>query len=368
MSNKLLYLLAFFCLAFSIPTVFATHSNQQIIAISDIHFDPFMGCHLQKYCSTVKELQRSPIEKWDSILARNKAQLQARLRIGMDTNYALLTKLIKQVKPYASQPNNSFMIITGDYLAHNIDKNYHLYFKTSKGYQVFIRKVFRYLYAKLRTICPANLGVYFVMGNNDGYLGDYVINADQQFFKDISLDWSELNEIASSGSKIDHQLLSRNGSYARNITPSLKLIVLNTLIFLKKAKGENKEAHAQLIINWLNKQLARAKQKHQKVILAYHIPQSVAPTKRLLSPKTANLWLDDINQAYIKLAQQYDTTIIGMLHGHVHRPEFMRLHRDPNHPLPQYLISSVSPIFGNSPSFTIFTLTSDKLSSKVVTF
>ncbi len=357
-------LLLFFIFAL-IPfyTVSATPSQQQFIALSDLHFDPFVGCHFKKYCRMLTKLRATAVTHWHTILKQNIGQQNARLRLGQDTNLALLSQTTKRVKEEVNQRPIQFIVITGDFLGHHFLSNYKKYFGSTKSYRQFVRNTFQFLYQTLRKAIPAHIPLYFVMGNNDGYLGDYVINADHSFFKDITNDWPELNYLpALEKSKY---WLDSYGAYAAT-KQNLRLVILNSNLLYKTTKGSHKEQKAKKMLDWLEQQLSFAKQHHQKALLFYHIPFGIQPKKKLLPGSNRGLWIKNANRRYIQIEKDYKQTILGMIHGHVHRSLFMKLHIDHAHPMPQYLVSSVSPVFGNRARLGVFTIKGDELTQKKI--
>lgn len=352
---KKIILMAFFSITLIYP-IMGQSTDFNFIALSDIHFDPFQGCHFKKTCKNVSLLAKAPLTEWQALLSTNYQQRNAHLLLGMDSNQYLLDKLLTQLNKTIKEKKPQFIIITGDFIAHGIEKNYHEYFHTAKGYKNFIRKLFQYLQYQLRS-ASNQTPLYFVMGNNDGYLGDYASNAGGQFFKDIQQDWPELTKSKGENSR----LLSKSGNYAITSFPHWRLIVLNSNLFYKKTRGKLKAAYAKASLTWLSRQLSQAKTQKQKVLLFYHIPYGIQPSKRFLAPEVAALWMPDSNQTFFTLATQYKEIIKGIFHGHVHRKAFMVLHTNRAQPLSQTLISSISPIFGNQPMFNFVTVEKDKV-------
>ena len=340
-------------------------SNEAIhfIALSDIHLDPFHGCHFSKVCKTVYQLASAPIVNWHDILLSNRQQKNPHLLLGMDTNQYLFDKTLVQLKKQIKRKKPEFIVITGDFIAHGIDKNYQRYFNSSKGYENFIRKLFQYIHSQLQAAAP-KLPIYFVMGNNDGYLGDYVSNAGLQFFKDIKQDWPDLSQPQEHNS----DLLDRSGNYAITTKNNKwRLVMLNTHLFYKKTKGENKKAYADESLIWLDKQLNFAKKNKQKVLLFYHIPYGIQPSKRYLPADVAALWTAESNNAFLALTTQHKDIIKGLFHGHLHREAFMKLHKNTNKALPQKLICAISPIFGNESTLSVIDHKDDRLTLKQIT-
>lgn len=326
------------------------------IAISDIHFDPFIGCHFQKSCQTFALLVNNPVTKWETILSKNPGQMTGRLLLGMDSNLELLNRTLATLMLQLKQTKAGFIVHTGDLIAHNMESNYQRYFKSRQGYQAFVHKLFQYLQAKLQS-AAGKVPVYFVMGNNDGYRGDYISNAGGAFFKDLANDWEGLKQKNNENSR----LLAKSGNYSVEVAPNWRLIMLNTNLFYKKTKGKLKSVYAHESMQWLSKQLEMAYKLKQHVLMFYHIPYGVIPSKRFMNQETAALWDGDINHKFYDLVTIYRTQIKGLIHGHIHREAFMALHTNTTAPLPQHLVSSVSPIFGNIPTFKIFHYKNNKL-------
>ena len=354
--SKRLFLLIFFI--FFGTSLFATPSSTikkpSFIAISDLHFDPFIGCHNQKHCKTIKKLLNSDIKQWDKILNANKIQRNPRLRIGMDSNLALLDQVTDKLKNQVLHQPTQFIVITGDLLAHNLKENYFRYFKTERYYPNFVRHIFKFVQNKIQK-SVGYLPVFFVMGNNDGYLGDYVVNADGKFFEDLAKDWYAFKDLKKLQPIENIKYLSRNGAYSYN-NNNLRMIFLNTNLLHDKTTGRNKSEHAKLMMNWLKQQLNLAKYKNEKVLMFYHIPYGNHPGKKFLRQSNNSLWEEKNKEKFLPLFHTHKKRILGLIHGHVHREFFMKLHRDRQVDLPQYLVSAVSPIFGNKPSFTVFEL------------
>lgn len=342
-------------------TSLSTSTPFKFIALSDIHFDPFLGCHFKKTCQTVEQLRSAPISQWDDILSKNTAQQNKRLQLGMDSNFYLLNRTLSELNKQIQLTNPAFVIHTGDFIAHGIDANYEHYFKSHQGYQAFIGKLFQYLHVKLQNAAN-KVPVYFVMGNNDGYRGDYVINAGGDFFKDIATDWPALTQ----ANKENNQLLTTSGNYAIETSPNWRLIVLNTNLFYKKTTGNLKEMYAHQAIDWFARQLEKAKQQNQQVLVFYHIPYGITPSKRLMDQNAAALWNADINHRFYELANAYNHQIKGLIHGHVHRDSFMALHENHEAPLTQHLVCAISPIFGNAATFMVLEVADGLLKSKTI--
>lgn len=324
-------------------------STTSFIAVSDVHFDPFIGCKLKQHCTLVEQLKQKNIKQWDALFVKNRWQNKPVLLIGKDTNWALLNATFQQLTTKLKQGNEAFVVATGDYIGHDMVDKYRRYFGTLDGYQPFIRKVYQYLIYRFHQAIGAR-PLYFVMGNNDGYLGDYVINAGGSFFKEAAVDWQPL-----IGSAVKQPSFGELGNYVVD-HDKLRLVVLNSNIFASNTRGEAKQKQMAKTLGWLKQQLEVAKQRHQKIVLFYHIPYGIRPASILLSLGAKPNWAPWFSERFFKLYHDYKENVLGIVHGHVHRPLFMKAQYDKRHPLPQHLIPAISPIFGNKPFFSRVTV------------
>jgi hypothetical protein len=90
----------------------AKAANNKFLLVSDIHFDPMADPTL------VAELAAAEPAQWDAILQRSK--LTRFSQYGQDTNWWLLQSALDQMRK--TLPHPSFVMYTGDLLAHGFPK------------------------------------------------------------------------------------------------------------------------------------------------------------------------------------------------------------------------------------------------------
>jgi sphingomyelin phosphodiesterase acid-like 3 len=315
-------LLLFFCSA--IPFAYSANDKaiDYFLALSDIHFDPFISCKT-KPCALIQKLREQPTTQWPQILSLYDRQAP---QFKKNTNYVLLNSMLKAANQAVESKQAQFVLVLGDFLGHEYYTQYKRFSgdKLKAGYQAFVRKTLVFLTNELKAAFP-NISVYMVVGNNDSYQGDYFMIYNGAFFNETASLWSDLIKDPHQRSAMRDQF-TQAGYYALDLSkPShLRLIVLNTNYFSSKAKGPAISDVASKELNWLHAQLQQVKEKNQKALIVMHMPEGfdVYATLHTRLFRLITLW----KAPYIKRFQVELETFA-----------------------PQ--IAAISPIFGNNPGF-----------------
>lgn len=329
------------------------HESQiaKFISVSDIHFDPFLGCdELPKPCVILDELRATNYKVWANVLAKYKNKTHARYQ--QDTNYALLESLFYNLKTISLETNPQFVLILGDFLAHNFHKKYKKFSgdKSPAGYQKFVKQTLQFLTYEINKTFPIT-DVYPAVGNNDSYTGNYSVVPKGTFLQDAGDIWSVLIK-----SKIAQESFHKNfataGYYAVTLTKkNLRLIMLDTVLFYPKIQSEKARLFAKKQLSWLRDELLMAQRNHHAVLLAYHIPAT------LVTPLTTikEFWQSSYIIEFTSIIKEFSTIIVGILPGHIHIDMFRLINPWKNViELPVIYTPSISPVYGNNPSFKIF--------------
>ncbi len=349
------------------------------LLVSDIHFDPFHDP------ARAQQLVDAPVSQWNSILAAppspNQAQAFAELQQtcharGVDTPYPLLRSSLEAMR--SRQSDARFIMLSGDLLAHNFLCRYKTLFPTPAqtrdprcdpgavrcDYQLFVLKTLRFVMAELRASFPG-VPVYAALGNNDTACGDYLLDAASNFLAQSGAIFAE--GLPPSQQPQARQAFAQGGYYSVPMAAMrrTRLIVLND-IFLSPdyltCKHQPDAAAATVEMAWLRKQLAEARRSGQRVWVMGHIPPGVDPfstvakLKDVCGSEQPVMFLSSDTMADLLIA--YADVIRLGLFAHSHMDE-MRLLRPPAgnpalaHSVAIKIISSISPVDGNNPSFTI---------------
>jgi sphingomyelin phosphodiesterase acid-like 3 len=209
-----------------------------------------------------------------------------------------------------------------------------------------------------------NVPVYAALGNNDSDCGDYRLDTHSEF---LAVTGKEVTKYFPASERQSAEESFAVGGYYSISLPieNTRLLVLNDLFMSKNyatcaGKADPTAADAQLA--WLRQQLAGARANKQKVWVMGHIPPGVdlyatatrfidvcggqAPILYLSSEKMAN-----------ELVEFSDVVQLAIF-GHNHMDE-MRLLKGDGQSLTSSksvtvkVVSSISPINGNHPSFTL---------------
>lgn len=339
----------------------ATENNSHFLVFSDIHFDPFNSCNDQVPCPLIQKLQQSDVSKWSALLSTDSSMPNYR----QNTNYFLLMSSLNAAQKIAAENQVQFVLILGDFLGHDLRSLYKKYTleKSFSSYQNFIRKIITFLVQKISATFP-NTDVYFIIGNNDTYYSDYVIRPRGpflQFFANSSagLIKNKLNRAAFL------KEFPKAGYYAVNMPSpsSLRLIVLNSVLFSRNARGKGVEAAAEDQLQWLDKQLQAARDNHQKVFLAMHIPMSIDiyASMRLPVFRLIELWQPKYFEQYREELEKYAPEIAGIFTGHLHADWFQILRFEKLNEIPFFGNPALSPVYGTTPGFKIYSYSNNPI-------
>jgi sphingomyelin phosphodiesterase acid-like 3 len=335
---------------------FSQAPNQQLLILSDVHFNPFADQGL------VTELAAAPPERWEQILDRSKPENFSGYH--HDTNWWLLQSALDATR--ATEPHPALVIVAGDLLAHQFPQTYQTttHDVDRAHYRAFVRKTVVFLAAELHKRFKETR-ILITPGNNDDECGDYDIKADGPFLSDTA---RLVSKLAGAGGplKADWRAL---GSYSFQppSIPGLRILSVNTVFFSNKYQAAS-FAHAcapvtsdagERTFSWLEKKLAEAKQAKQKVWLMFHIPPGIdgyasmtqmehvpaAQCGKAIVPMWKPMW----TERFSGVVQQYQSTISAIFAGHTHTDDFRLIGTaafvliDP----------PISPIYGQNPAFRV---------------
>jgi sphingomyelin phosphodiesterase acid-like 3 len=318
---------------------------EKFLSVSDIHFNPFADPAL------VTKLEAADVPEWEAILA--SSTITAFSTYGNDLNDPLFRSAMGEMQKQLPSP--AFVLISGDFMAHDFDQNYQKYAtdKSPAAYTAFVKKTNEYIASRFRKAYPG-VRIYPTLGNNDSNCGDYAVAPDGVFLKDFRDIWSPM--VASRS--FDRRFAT--GGYYRADVPALKnvrIIALNTNFFsvnYKNPCGTPGPDAGMKELEWLDAELLLARAEGKRVWLLFHIPpgmdvyDTVQYGGACPSVKTQTFWKDEYTQKYLGITARHRTAIAGSFAGHTHQDEFRFASGDFIHITP-----SLTPIFGNNPAFEV---------------
>jgi len=350
-----------------------------VLMLSDLHFDPFHDP------AKAVRLAVAPLEQWQAILdepdsggqkstfAALQKECGAR---GEDTDEALLNASLAASHHQVTKP--AFVTVGGDLLAHQFQCRYTATTRNAagksgrdapEGFAAFAAKSMNYVVRRVETEF-AGEPVYFALGNNDSDCGDYRLDAKDPLLaateKAVMDGWPAARGTRALAERAQaREDYARGGYYSLRLgrpMQRMRLVVLNDIYMSHNyatCSGQKDATAAAAELDWLQQQLQMARERHEAVWVMGHIPPGVDAYATLSkmrsvcngSPVTEFLSSPEIGQV---LARNADVIKLAIF-AHTHMDEVKLLgSADPSVPgkVPMKIVSSISPVDGNKPSFT----------------
>ena len=353
------FILFFYCCA-----VIAQQTNEgRFLNFSDIHFDPFYDTVL------VEKLIHSDYQEWESIFSASGYTTLG--KYGEDTDFRLFRSVMTEMKMRI--PGPEFIIITGDFMSHNFNENYKEFSGSddTDSLNMFIKKTMQFVTSYILKYYPATM-IFPMVGNDDAFCGNYMIEPDGEFLKMLSEEWAPLVngdhpwEFRVNGEGINRSFakdFSKGGYCLLNFPENnnLKMIILNTVFFstnYKNVCGDSLQDPGDEELRWLRNTLKQCRDSGNNVWLSYHIPPGIdifgtINGKGSCEDKIFPTWKEKYNAVFLNLMREYSGIINSGFAGHFHRDDF-RVIYDSGKPVSYiHITPSVSPIYGNNPSYQI---------------
>jgi sphingomyelin phosphodiesterase acid-like 3 len=328
--------------------------------ISDIHFNPFYDATL------MPRLLKYGADRWSMVFESSEV-------IGFgtwgkdETNYNLLKSSLEKMAAEYKNPN--FIIFTGDFIAHEFHDRYKAANNGSlEGLEYFIKKTFTFIVLEFERYFPG-APVYFSLGNNDSYAGDYLIEPEGHFLKDtepvFSVHWFQAKENKKSFGET-----YPIGGYFTVVPPDTKntrVISLNTIFFSPNHETDfNAYDPGQKELDWFEGQLKTAKAQDEKIWLLLHIPPGANVYSSVRDGVYKSFWETPYNTRFLQLVTDYASVFTAAYAGHTHMDDFRLVIDSSKAPIESvmfvHICPAISPQFGNNPGFRHLVLDWDRFS------
>lgn len=327
-------------------------SARYFLSASDIHFNPFFDPSL------MSKLINADYTGWEAIF--ESSAIQQPNGYGSDANYPLLKSALRAMQQQNSAP--SFIIISGDFLCHDFQANYSKY-ADSGSVQTFTAKTIQFLAWMLNKYFPQTV-VLPVLGNNDSYCGDYMVEPNSPFLLMFARAWAPLlrnkNKAADS---IFVAQFSKGGYYTHPFPGKVRgnLILLNTVFFSAKyynACGNTRDDPGSDELQWLKEMLEDNHLRNEVVWMVYHIPPGVDVHATLhnygdCQSNITLMWRDNYNNRFLDLIQQFSSLVRTNLAGHTHMDDFRVIYQNKLPISFIHITPAISPRFANNPGFQL---------------
>jgi sphingomyelin phosphodiesterase acid-like 3 len=210
-----------------------------------------------------------------------------------------------------------------------------------------------------------NKPFFYLPGNNDAVAGNYYSFADKEQHTALDLVPAQNLFFPQPAGVADanaaHMISFPKpfmGFYSAQVMKGLRLIAMNTVIYTPKytaVDGSTQLAEGNKQLQWLADQLADAAANNEKVYIAMHVPPGVD------AYSGKDMWKAQVSgsanwqNTFLRLTEQYQATIAGILYGHTHTDEVRRLYDSTGTRITEVAISSpgVTPNHFNNPGFKV---------------
>jgi sphingomyelin phosphodiesterase acid-like 3 len=316
----------------------------RFLALSDVHFDPFADPAI------VPKLIAAEAGRWPAIFAASRRTQPA--GAGSDTNYALLDSTLKAAAAAGGREGYDFVLLTGDLLRHDFEETFAKYGGGDKAaMSAFAVKTLTFVNREMeRRFRGAPL--IEALGNNDNDCGDYqprpgapLLAATAASLPALAGDAQALADFAAGG----------NYALAHPRTPAHLFLVLDSVFWsprYRDACGTSGVEAGSAQLAWLEWQLFRARQRRQTVSLVMHIPPGINPHESTPAAPV-RFWVDGWRDRFLAIAAAYAPVLTAGYAGHTHMDDFRILSTPAGPYLAIRVTPSVTPLFGNNPSFSV---------------
>lgn len=345
-------------------------ASGEVVHLSDVHFNPFADPALVPALIAAGEAQ------WPAIFDRSTETGVGSYGGDGETSFRLLRAALRDAS--LRQPRPDFVLFTGDIVAHNFAARYRKVRPeaTPGELEAFIAKTVAYVSHALADAFP-QAPVYFALGNNDSYCGDYWLAPGGAFLRNTAPLFGHTllrDTLGAAELAADYAA----GGYYSATPPMVKgarIVALDTVLFSAKYRLPEKESFPghcgptlgysaqQRQLRWLEAQLGEAETRLEKVWLLLHIPPGIDVYSTLVGGTTADgalkkvtsFWKPEYQKPFLELLAAHRSSIRAVFAGHTHMEDF-RLVGDQagGGQGPFVRISpAVSPQFGNNPGYSI---------------
>ncbi|GFS00715.1 acid sphingomyelinase-like phosphodiesterase 3b [Elysia marginata] len=177
-------------------------------------------------------------------------------------------------------------------------------------------------------------------GNHDFFPADYTNGTETAFYDTVCRIWS-------SWIKDPEQMLTcrRGGFYSRLVSPKLRVLAVNTVLYLIENPKSRNLTDPSAQFEWLEETLTAAREAGEKVIVSAHVPPTIP------SPSVFHWFYPQYQGRYVELMTRFSDVIVAHHYAHEHSDTFKILQRnDETGASPVFLAPSVTPLRGTKPS------------------
>ncbi|MBZ5505885.1 MAG: metallophosphoesterase [Acidobacteriia bacterium] len=319
------------------------------LVLSDIHFDPFSDPVL------ARKLASHPVERWEDDFHSSSAAGFS--QYGADTNYPLLVAVLKAAQDYGVKQHYDYVIVTGDYLAHEFKKQYQqLIGNDEAAFQAFVIKTMIFISRTIQASFPS-LPVFGILGNNDSVCGDYRLRPGSIFLDRMAKEWKGV-----ASDKEAYRDFAAGGFYAapHPTVPNHELLILNSTFWsasYNDACSPIPTDPGSAELGWLTWKLYLLQLKKKTATLIMHIPPGIDAYNSSRSGACGpaiSLWNPKYATNFLQIIATFKSILRDGYAGHMHMDDFRVIRDLAGKPFFEiHSVPAISPNYNNNPSFEI---------------
>lgn len=288
------------------------NQNDNVLIITDIHFDPFNSCG-----TTIDATSQNCVFNLINESNPQNWSFQPSLpnAFGDETNYAFFESGLANLKNIISSQNITKIFVTGDLLSHHFPTQFADYVLngTQSQQTALAINTMNYVLYKITQAVP-NSKIYYVFGNNDTDQSDYSYpTAD--FMQKITPVLAPYMADPESFS----MTFSDGGYSIMPLNNNTDVIGLNfNPLTVENSANQQDLAVAESQLTWLKKQLRVAKLNNKHIVILQHEPYGINVFNILESYTPTSNLQTALQDQYLELYSQYRDIINNYYYGHYH--------------------------------------------------
>mmetsp|Transcript_5485 Transcript_5485/g.8363 ORF Transcript_5485/g.8363 Transcript_5485/m.8363 type:complete len:511 (+) Transcript_5485:118-1650(+) len=243
-------------------------------------------------------------------------------------------------------PNSDFVVVTGDFSRHGTDQ---LKNPVQELGEILakITKILHDVFDSDRDE-EKSLSIIPTLGNND-FTPDYYINITERPNALLAVAADAFSGTLISQS--EEETFREGGYLSRNVSDTLTILSINTLVYCNFHEPEQFDIEDPFDqFSWLEIQLSMARLASRRVYIVGHIPPAIG------SYKKEQYWAEGYRRRFTRLVSgQYADVVAAQMYGHQHSDEFRAFPYQQEDDGVVILAPSITPLFGNNPSFRAVT-------------
>ncbi|RUS82622.1 hypothetical protein EGW08_009615, partial [Elysia chlorotica] len=176
-------------------------------------------------------------------------------------------------------------------------------------------------------------------GNHDFFPADYTNGTEESFYEAVC------KKMWSTWIQEPEQIQNciKGGYYSRLVGPRLRVLAVNTVLYLIENPKTKNLTNPSFQFDWLKATLTGARKAGEKVIVSAHVPPTIP------APSAFYWFYEQYQGRFVQLMTQFADVIVAHHYGHEHSDTFKILQKEDG-ASPVFLAPSVTPLRGRAPS------------------